>query len=316
MAPRGEDLVAGHDGSTHAAHAVRSGIAFAEGFSERLVLIRAWQHHSEVPARPRRSAAHPSADDPNALVRAALTVDCMPLLRGHEGIEVEYRAVRGAAADVLSQLSARARALVVAPRGLGGVLGPALGSVSERILHQATSPVLLAHPHRPGDVRAPTQHAVEPHAGPSERMLHAGSIVVGHDGSVECDHAVELAADSARALRRPLAIVRCWTFDHLPPGLLWRDGYVVSLKEASASVREELVTDLSSRSEALRDLDASYHGVLGDPAEVLERMSADAAVLVVGSRRRRPYRGLSLGSVSARCAHHAKCPVLIVPHRE
>jgi len=75
------------------------------------------------------------------------------------------------------------------------------------------------------------------------------------------------------------------------------------------------MADLSSRSKALHDIDVSYDGVHGDPAEVLERMSADAAVLVLGSRRRRPYRGPSLGSVSLRCAHHAKCPVLIVPHR-
>jgi nucleotide-binding universal stress UspA family protein len=50
----------------------------------------------------------------------------------------------------------------------------------------------------------------------------------------------------------------------------------------------------------------------GDPAEVLIRLSGDAAMVVVGSRGHSGVVGAVLGSVSGRIAAHAACPVLVV----
>jgi nucleotide-binding universal stress UspA family protein len=47
---------------------------------------------------------------------------------------------------------------------------------------------------------------------------------------------------------------------------------------------------------------------------VLLEEAADADLLVVGSRGLGGFRGLLLGSVSQQCAHHAPCPLVIVPH--
>jgi nucleotide-binding universal stress UspA family protein len=53
----------------------------------------------------------------------------------------------------------------------------------------------------------------------------------------------------------------------------------------------------------------------GQAAEVLVNVAEDADLLVVGSRGHGGFSGLLLGSVSAQCAHHAPCPLLIVRPR-
>lgn len=50
----------------------------------------------------------------------------------------------------------------------------------------------------------------------------------------------------------------------------------------------------------------------GNAAQVLLSMSEGATMLVLGSRGLGGFTGLLLGSVSASCAEHAHCPVLIV----
>jgi nucleotide-binding universal stress UspA family protein len=50
----------------------------------------------------------------------------------------------------------------------------------------------------------------------------------------------------------------------------------------------------------------------GHPASVLIKESEQAYVLVVGRSGRHGFAGTHLGSVSARCAEYAKCPVLVV----
>jgi nucleotide-binding universal stress UspA family protein len=54
----------------------------------------------------------------------------------------------------------------------------------------------------------------------------------------------------------------------------------------------------------------------GAPARTLIHASKNASMLVLGSRGHGGFVGLLLGSVSAACAEHADCAVLVVRAQE
>ena len=64
-----------------------------------------------------------------------------------------------------------------------------------------------------------------------------------------------------------------------------------------------------------REVTHSVRAVTGAPAEILLNASADAEMLVVGSRGNGGFGRLLLGSVSSQVVHHADCPVVVIPSR-
>jgi nucleotide-binding universal stress UspA family protein len=60
------------------------------------------------------------------------------------------------------------------------------------------------------------------------------------------------------------------------------------------------------------EVTADAHGVLGSPARLLADASADAAMLVVGTRARSGLAEVALGSVAGSVAGRARCPVVVV----
>lgn len=172
---------------------------------------------------------------------------------------------------------------------------------------------------RPG----PTQPAHEGEEPDSNGAPGAASIapaptdgiVVGQDGSMHAAHALEVALDLAERFRVPLTIVRAWSIDTAPNGSVFNDGYVASLSEISAAVRQQLERD-TKRTVAHRQVAIDYRAALGEPAEVLIAISANSRMLVVGTRGHGSLVNLLLGSVSEQCVHNALCPVLVVPGSE
>jgi nucleotide-binding universal stress UspA family protein len=138
------------------------------------------------------------------------------------------------------------------------------------------------------------------------------TIVVGVDGSDGAAAALEFAVGEARMRGCALKAVSAW---HVPVGA-YNSGlmHMIDPTEYERLGRGAL-------DEALHGADANgmeISGVVreGQPAEVLVAESKDAELLVVGSRGLGGFRGLLLGSVGQQCAHHAACPVVIVPHPE
>ncbi|MCJ8506149.1 universal stress protein [Kocuria flava] len=135
----------------------------------------------------------------------------------------------------------------------------------------------------------------------------AASIVVGVDGSEGSVEALRWAARMAPVLGARIRAVGAWEY---PPEYA---GYVpigsdnfdeITRKRAEAAVREAFGDDLPE------GLTTSV--VFGHPSRVLVEESEDAALLVVGRRGHGGFRGLLLGSVSAACVSHARCPVLVI----
>jgi nucleotide-binding universal stress UspA family protein len=138
------------------------------------------------------------------------------------------------------------------------------------------------------------------------------TVVVGFDESDEAQAALRFALDEARLRGAALRVVHVWTVPAAPGGF----GLV-------APPTDEHVEHMSA--EAERVVDRALSGlpvegrppierqiVQGSPAQVLIDASQDADLLVVGSRGRGGFAELLLGSVSQQCAHHARCPVVIV----
>jgi nucleotide-binding universal stress UspA family protein len=144
-------------------------------------------------------------------------------------------------------------------------------------------------------------------AGADERP-----VVVGLDGSPASEAALDRALVLAEALGVPLRAVSAWRFPMVSEQL-----------PTSATTPEEdvrAVVDASLRAR-FGDLVPAWVSVVtpqGPPAHVLVEESRTAQMLVVGSRGHGGVVGLLLGSVSAACAEHAHCPVLVMhdPARE
>ena len=149
----------------------------------------------------------------------------------------------------------------------------------------------------------------------TERTIEQPRIVVGVDGSESSKDALRWAARIATATGAFVDAVMVWEFvstygwSALPPAA----PPPVELEERL----DKIVTEVFGvdRPSGLRQ-----RVVEGGAAASLLAVSKGAQLLVVGSRGHGGFVGLLLGSVSAKVAEHATCPVLVVhgtaPHDE
>ncbi|MGZ8650424.1 MAG: universal stress protein [Solirubrobacteraceae bacterium] len=139
-------------------------------------------------------------------------------------------------------------------------------------------------------------------------------IVVGVDGSEGARVALAFALEEARLRGTGVRAVAAWQV----PATVSASGVPALDPELPDQLQLE-ARDALER--ALEDAGGLAAGVaiepvvrLGAPAQVLLEEAQDADLLVVGSRGLGGFRGLLLGSVGQQCAHHAPCPLVIVPH--
>lgn len=136
-------------------------------------------------------------------------------------------------------------------------------------------------------------------------------IVVGVDGSEPSFYAIRQAAELAVALNCSLEAIMTWEFSTLydPRFNEWTpDADVYPQREAEGTLAKAVEGAFCGGP----PVPIQERVVRGQSARALIHESKRARMLVLGSRGHGGFAGLLLGSVSAACAAHAQCPVLIV----
>ena len=137
-----------------------------------------------------------------------------------------------------------------------------------------------------------------------------GKIVVGVDGSSGAQAALRFAIEEARLRKSSLTAVFA--------------SFTRFVADVPSSLLPELLADFRADAEKLLEEALAGAGdttgveieravVDAPPGSALIEAAEGADLLVLGSRGRGGFKGLLLGSVSQQCAHHAPCPVVIVP---
>lgn len=132
-------------------------------------------------------------------------------------------------------------------------------------------------------------------------------IVVGVDGSSDSVEALQWAARFAASSGAEIDAVTSWQYP-LNFGTVAIPGGWEPAEDAAKVSARAIVEAFGTNPPAGLRVDV----LEGHPAQVLIDSSKDAAMLVVGSRGHGGLVGLLLGSVSARCAERAHCPVVVM----
>jgi nucleotide-binding universal stress UspA family protein len=139
-------------------------------------------------------------------------------------------------------------------------------------------------------------------------------IVVGVDGSESARAALRFAVEEARLRSARMRVVAAW---HVPT-TVYQGAYVPTNpslgEELETSTRRAVEAALGELSDVAEDIVVETVVREGQAAQILIEEAESADLLVLGSRGLGGFRGLLLGSVSQQCAHHASCPLVIVPH--
>ena len=265
----------------------------AELTDSTLVAVTSW-----LVARPDLDPV--SADvEVAARTRDVLAATVARALGADRAGAVTLRVTPSSPADALLAQARKANLVVVGPRGPHALRYLALGSVTERVLSQATCPVAVIHP-----------AVVHPAAAGRVRGGPVGGgsgrIVVGVDGSPCARRALHWALGQAALTGATVEAVLAWEFEPLYGIYPYGPGEQTWTQHAEQLLDQELDT-LPPGAVSVRG-----RPVRGRPAHVLIDTSTDADLVVVGNRGVGTALQRMLGSVSQKVARHATVPVVVV----
>jgi nucleotide-binding universal stress UspA family protein len=232
---------------------------------------------------------------PTAVFTEGYVIDCTALLEEAEkhlrdaGVEATVTTEQrdGSVVAEIVRAAAAASTVVIGSRGHSPVGEALIGSVSQHVARHAPCPVVVVREQRTPDSRR---------------------IVVGVDGSPDSSAALEHACRRAEQTGETVVAIH---------GVHVRaastDVWSAEARNVDLGDRERLLAEsVAGLREDHPDVRLEQEVVAVAPERCLADASANASLVVVGSRGRGWFSGLLLGSVSQAVLQRAACPVVVV----
>jgi nucleotide-binding universal stress UspA family protein len=139
------------------------------------------------------------------------------------------------------------------------------------------------------------------------------TVVVGVDGSMYSQAALEAAVEEAALRGLPLLIVSAW---EVPQAAIMVAGATAGMIDAMRQSAEVIAREALARAAQLQpSVSCEARAVEGHPGHVLLEQAREADLVVVGNRGSGGFARMLLGSVSDEVVHHSPCSVLVVRAR-
>jgi nucleotide-binding universal stress UspA family protein len=142
-------------------------------------------------------------------------------------------------------------------------------------------------------------------------MANSRKIVVGIDGSEGSKKALRWAVAEAQLRSAAIEVIHVWNFSPLvdPIGGI----AYVPMDDLLESAQAVAANTVKSVADILGDTHITTTVKQGSASQALLKAAEDAGLLVVGRRGHGGFIGLLIGSTAEQVAHHAPCPVVVVP---
>ncbi|MBI9001156.1 universal stress protein [Corynebacterium sp. CCM 9185] len=210
-------------------------------------------------------------------------------------LKIGHVVAEGSPIDMLLEMSSSVMMIVMGSRGLGGLSGMVMGSVSAAVVSHASCPVVVVR--EDSGVRDETRY---------------GPVVVGVDGSGTSQKAVEYAFAEASARGTELIAVHTWMDMQVQASLAG----LSATQEQWATIAEEqevlLAERLAGFASEYPDVTVKKVVTRDRPVRALSDAAQGAQLLVVGSHGRGGFKGMLLGSTSRALLQSAPCPMMVV----
>lgn len=210
-------------------------------------------------------------------------------------IKIGHTVAEGSPIDMLLEMSHGVTMIVMGSRGMGGLSGMVMGSVSASVVSHANCPVVVVR--EDNAVTESTKY---------------GPVVVGVDGSEVSQKATEYAFAEAEARGAELIAIHTWMDMQVQASLAGLSAAQAEWSEVEREQGELLNERIAPLVEKYPDVKVKKMIARDRPVRALSDAAEAAQLLVVGSHGRGGFKGMLLGSTSRALLQAAPCPMMVV----